>query len=127
MKVLNEKYILKRAVRGLIPENVRLRKKQPYRAPDAASFFTNGSLIGYAAEQLSTARLQQTGLFNPAAVQKLVAKADQGELGTKDNMGIVGILSTQLLVDRFIGVSTYEQARGNTPVRRRELLVRAGR
>ena len=77
---------------------MRQRKKQPYRAPDAASFFANGSLIGYAAEQLSTARLQQTGLFNPAAVQKLVAKADKGELGTKDNMGIVGILSTQLLV-----------------------------
>jgi asparagine synthase (glutamine-hydrolysing) len=126
MKVLNEKYILKRAVRGLIPENVRQRKKQPYRAPDAASFFTNGSPIGYAAEQLSTTRLQHTGLFNPAAVQKLLAKAAQGELGTKDNMGVVGIISTQLLINQFTENFGYERhADRNTRIRRRELSVRA--
>src|SRR5207253_7402056 len=32
---LNEKFLLKRLATGLIPESVRRRPKQPYRAPDA--------------------------------------------------------------------------------------------
>ena len=39
MKVLNEKYLLKLATNGIIPESIRRRPKQPYRAPDASSFF----------------------------------------------------------------------------------------
>jgi asparagine synthase (glutamine-hydrolysing) len=129
MKVLNEKYLLKRAVKGLVPENVRLRKKQPYRAPDSASFVTDQhDLVDYASDLLSERKLEDAGLFNPQAVSRLVNKARQGQIaGTKDNMGIVGILSTQLLVNRFIGDFTHEQARGNTSVRRRELPVRAER
>jgi asparagine synthase (glutamine-hydrolysing) len=129
MKVLDEKYILKRAVRGLIPENVRRRKKQPYRAPDAASFFRNGSPIDYAAELLAAKRVQEDGFFNPAAVDKLVAKAGPGhELGTKDNMGVVGILSTQILIDQFTRDFKYERyADRDTAIRGRELSVRAER
>src|SRR2546426_6319471 len=48
MKVLNEKYLLRRAATGLIPETVRKRYKQPYRAPDGCSFF--GSKANYAEE-----------------------------------------------------------------------------
>lgn len=129
MKVLDEKYILKRAVRGLIPENVRQRKKQPYRAPDAASFFRNGSPIDYAAELLSAKRVQEDGFFNPAAVGKLVAKAGPGnELGTKDNMGVVGVLSTQVLIDQFTRDFKYDRyADRDTAIRSRELSVRAER
>ena len=39
MKVLNEKYVLKRCVGGLLPESIRTRHKQPYRAPEGKSFF----------------------------------------------------------------------------------------
>jgi asparagine synthase (glutamine-hydrolysing) len=129
MKVLNEKYLLKRAVKGLVPEDVRLRKKQPYRAPDSASFLTStGELVDYASDLLSPSKIAASGLFNPQAVDRLVAKARGGQISsTKDNMGLVGILSTQLLVNRFIGDFTHEQARRNTPVRRRELPVRAER
>ena len=42
MKVLKEKYILKQAAGHLIPESVKARPKQPYRAPDAQSFFNPG-------------------------------------------------------------------------------------
>ena len=38
MKVLNEKYLLKRCAAGLIPSSVAKRPKQPYRAPEACSF-----------------------------------------------------------------------------------------
>jgi asparagine synthase (glutamine-hydrolysing) len=128
MKVLNEKYLLKRAVRGLIPESVRNRKKQPYRAPDAKSFFgTNGTLVDYAEEMLSPGRLAEDGIFNPSAVGRLVAKARTGQdLGTKDNMAFVGVLSTQLLVHQFIRNSTHaEHSERHPAVHRRELPVRA--
>jgi len=106
MKVLNEKYILKRAAGQLVPPSVRTRPKQPYRAPDARSFFdprTGAARHAYVDELLSRARIQKDGLFNPVAVQNLVAKARKGQvIGAKDNMALVGILSTQLFVDQFV-------------------------
>ena len=106
MKVLNEKYILKRAAGQLIPSSVKNRPKQPYRAPDARSFFypqTGAARDAYADELLSPARIQKDGLFSPLAVQKRVAKARKGQvIGAKDNMALVGILSTQLFMDQFV-------------------------
>lgn len=106
MRGLNEKYLLKRIAKGLVPDSVLARPKQPYRAPDAVSFFdtaTGKPRFDYVAESLSTERLQQTGLFDSRAVGKLVEKIGKGQaIGTKDNMALVGILSTQLLVDEFI-------------------------
>jgi asparagine synthase (glutamine-hydrolysing) len=130
MKVLNEKYLLKRAVGGLIPPSVQKRKKQPYRAPDAVSFFGPGRTTPeYVEDLLSETRLKEDGLFNPAAVNRLVTKARTGqELGVKDNMGVAGILSTQLLVDQFIRNFRYDHhAERDTPVRHRQLPVRAER
>jgi asparagine synthase (glutamine-hydrolysing) len=130
MKVLNEKHLLKKAVGGLIPESIRTRKKQPYRAPDAASFLgADGRLIDFAEELLSPGQIKNAGLFNPAAVERLAAKARAGQIvGTKDNMGFVGILSTQLLVKGFIEEFVHDhQARGGAPIHRRELSVRAER
>ena len=106
MKALNEKYILKRAAGHLIPASVKERPKQPYRAPDARSFFdpaTERGRSGYVDELLSEETVRKGGLFNPLAVQKLVEKARKGRvIGAKDNMALVGILSTQLFVDQFI-------------------------
>ena len=38
---LDEKHLLKLAFEDLVPEEIRRRPKQPYRAPDTASFFTD--------------------------------------------------------------------------------------
>ena len=43
MKVLNQKYLLKRAFAGLIPESITRRPKQPYRAPDGKMLLWSGS------------------------------------------------------------------------------------
>jgi asparagine synthase (glutamine-hydrolysing) len=106
MKVLNEKYILKRAVGTLIPSSVKKRPKQPYRAPDAKSFFhqePQAARHAYVNELLSREQIQKNGLFNPLAVQKLVDKAKNGRIiGVRDNMALVSILSTQLLIEQFI-------------------------
>jgi asparagine synthase (glutamine-hydrolysing) len=106
MKALNEKYILKHAAANLIPISVRKRPKQPYRAPEAQSFIGGPEQPvrnEYAEELLSKDQIQRDGIFNPGAVQKLVEKIRRGQaIGIKDNMALVGILSTQLLVDQFI-------------------------
>jgi asparagine synthase (glutamine-hydrolysing) len=103
MKVLNEKYILKQAARDLIPEEVQRRHKQPYRAPDGASFLARGPGTEYVEEMLSADQVRKSGVFSPRAVESLFNKFRKGRaIGVRDNMALVGILSTQLVVLQFI-------------------------
>ncbi len=101
---LDEKYLLKRAMGGWLPESIRLRRKQPYRAPDSQSFFGPGGQADEAtAELLSESRLADAGLFDPVAVRRLVAKCAAGRAqGFGDNMAFVGILSTMWLHEHFV-------------------------
>ena len=102
MNVLNEKYLLKRSMRDLVPPSVAARSKQPYRAPEGKSFLAAGA-PAYVEELLSPARIRETGLFNPAAVARLVDKYRTGRVvGIKDNMALVGILSSELVVNSFV-------------------------
>ena len=102
MKVLNEKYILKKCAAPLIPLSVAQRPKQPYRAPDGKAFFAS-TPPDYVEELLSADHIRRSALFNPVAVQKLVDKFKNGRaIGIKDNMALVGILSTQLLIHHFV-------------------------
>ncbi len=106
MRVLNEKYLLKLMGKDLVPAAIRGRSKQPYRAPDGRSFFAEHGAAAppdYVADLLSASRLAADGLFEPGPVQKLVEKMRSGRaIGARDNMALVGILSTQLVVDQFI-------------------------
>lgn len=105
MRVLDEKHVLKRATHDLIPPSVLKRPKQPYRAPDSQSFFAtkNEFVKNYVFDLLSQKKIEDGGVFNPAAVARLLQKAQKGQVvSVKDNMALVGILSTQLLIDKFI-------------------------
>jgi asparagine synthase (glutamine-hydrolysing) len=104
MKGLNEKNILKVAAGNLVPQAVLDRPKQPYRAPDAKSFFGDGGAREeYIEELLSESALRRTGVFKPKAVAKLVEKVNKDQtLSVKDNMALVGILSTQLVLEQFV-------------------------
>ncbi|MEW8625030.1 MAG: asparagine synthase (glutamine-hydrolyzing) [Candidatus Thiodiazotropha sp.] len=100
---LNEKYMLKKTMKGLIPESIRSRSKQPYRAPDSQSFFKDGKPLDYVEELFSEARIKQAGYFNPKATNMLLKKCARGKaLGFGDNMAFVGILSTMLVDNQFI-------------------------
>ena len=102
MKVLNEKYLLKRCAAGLIPPSIATRHKQPYRAPEACSFFQPAARE-YMDDLLSPEQIRRDAIFDVPAVTKLVDKFRNGTaIGTKDNMGLVGIVSTQLLIHHFI-------------------------
>ncbi len=102
LKVLDEKHLLKRCAKDLIPASVRRRSKQPYRAPDGKSFF-HAARPGYVDQLLAPERVRRDGLFDPQAVAKLAGKFREGKaIGIKDNMALTGILSTELLVDQYI-------------------------
>ncbi len=101
MKVLQQKYLLKQAVKGLIPESIRMRHKQPYRAPDGRSFF--GHKDNYIDDTLSPDRIKHDGIFDPRATNVLVQKFRSGrETSVRDNMAFIGVLSTTLFIDRFV-------------------------
>ncbi len=100
---LNEKYLLKRAMKGIIPEAIRSRSKQPYRAPDSQSFFNEGKPVEYVGYLLGEERIKQAGYFDSRAVNRLVNKCGKGRaIGFADNMAFTGILSTMLLDEMYL-------------------------
>jgi len=102
MKVLNEKYILKQAMKKYVPDSIINRFKQPYRAPDIPAFI-NKNTPAYVDELLSEGSIKSTGYFDEKRVALLLKKIRRGmPLGYKDNMAFVGILSTQLWHQQFI-------------------------
>lgn len=101
LESLREKALLKRAVADLLPETILARPKQPYRAPDSASFFT-----GYGADLVADAcgpeALRDAGVWDPGRVAGLLRKWEAGRLtSVRDNMAFTAVLSTQLLVRHF--------------------------
>ena len=105
LKALDEKHVLKRMARGLIPDEILKRKKQPYRAPDALAF-VGADRPDWIDEVLSESVLRSAGVFNVRAAGKLWekcrARADKGQYSNTDNMALVAVISTQLLWESFI-------------------------
>ena len=103
LRGLQEKYLLKRAVRDILPPIVWQRPKQPYRAPIGESFFggPEGDPQPYVEEMLSAEQVQETGYFDPRKVDLLVRKAHRQRLGEVDQMAVAGVLSVQLLDHLF--------------------------
>ena len=102
MKGLNEKYLLKKAMRGLLPEAIVRRKKQPYMAPDILSFF-GSTTPPYVEHLLSRENLNRFGLFNADLVANLLEKCRaKTRQGFRENMALVGVLSTQSLHEQFV-------------------------
>jgi asparagine synthase (glutamine-hydrolysing) len=109
LRVLEDKYALREAARGLLPERIRTRAKQPYRAPDSQSFFAAERPLDYVGDLLDEKRLREGGLFDPAPVRKLYEKCRAGRaIGFADNMAFVGILSTVLVEEMFVHQRTVD-------------------
>jgi asparagine synthase (glutamine-hydrolysing) len=113
---LNEKYLMKKMMEGRLPDEVVNRPKQAYRAPVASSL-TSQAAPEYLREVLAPDMLNKFGIFNPATVEKLLAKMEEGKTVTEnDNMAVAGILSTQILMDMFVS--------GNNPYRESDMRVK---
>jgi len=104
LRVLREKYILKKIAKDYLPSNICQRVKQAYRAPDSASFLKVGRL-DYVDELLSQEHIKKSGYFDPLAIINLVKKCkgmDSSLISAKDNMAFVGVITTLLLDKLFI-------------------------
>lgn len=101
---LDEKHILKTACNDLIPPEIAARPKQPYRAPDGASFF-GPHAPDYVSDLLWDGRVREAGIFQPAIVDRLKKKVERrgaAALSNTDNMRVVAVVSAMLWHDQFI-------------------------
>lgn len=117
---LDEKHILKEAFADLVPASIRQRAKQPYRAPDAGSFFANAR-CEWVEELTSKQAVEDAGIFQPGAVTGLVAKCARNggrRMSNTDNMRLLAVLSTMLVHRDFIcGLAFQQEERPPQPMR----------
>ncbi|MDM7940077.1 MAG: asparagine synthase (glutamine-hydrolyzing) [Methanothrix sp.] len=102
LKGLKEKYILKKTFRHELPPEIFSRVKQPYGAPNKEAFFWNTHPRSNIEPYLGRDSIVSAGVFDPDRVESLMAKcARQGRMSFRDNSALLGILSTQMLLDQF--------------------------
>jgi asparagine synthase (glutamine-hydrolysing) len=102
IKGLNEKYILKKSFKEILPDKIVNRPKHPYRAPIRESLLDN-NMFEYFQEMLSECILKSFGMFDANKVKKLLNKFHTlKNLGESENMALIGILSSQIVYDKFI-------------------------
>ena len=107
LRGLKEKDILRRWAARIIPRDVAQRGKQPYRAPDAASFFGKNR-PEYIEELLDAGSLADAGFFEPKAVAGLIRRCEAGRVtGFAENQALVAILSTQLWHREFCTTTSH--------------------
>jgi len=98
LKCLDEKFLLKKMMRGQLPDAILNRPKQAYRSPSVSYADSD-----YVKDLLSNEAIESAGLFNPDRVKKLSMKMNSGKnISEVDKMAFMGILSTQILNDLFV-------------------------
>ena len=98
---LDEKHILKQSARGLVPQQVCNGASSPTGPPSISP--SSAGRSSTCRRLLAPEAIQQSGLFNPQAVARLTRKANSGaHIGEGDDMGLVGVLSTQLVHHLFV-------------------------
>lgn len=99
LKGRTDKYLLRRATRGLLPEATRMRPKKGLAAP-YAHWLRAKTLPDWAEAALSVKAIQSAGLFDAVVVQKL----RQAHRARQPNLGplLMGVLSTQIWFEQFI-------------------------
>lgn len=95
-----EKFLLKQIAKGLVPDEIVNRPKQPYRAPIQDIF---NQLPNYAIDLLSPECIRATGLFDAAKVAHLTRRmVGKRPLSRSDQMSFMGILTSQIWHQTFI-------------------------
>ena len=94
-----EKYLLREATRGIIPEDVRVRKKKGLSVP-YGQWLRRDPLPEWAESMLSNRALKYAGLFDPDAVARLRREHRQGTGGRAALL--MGVLSVQMWRSLFI-------------------------
>jgi asparagine synthase (glutamine-hydrolysing) len=124
---LHEKIAVRRVAAEVVPPIVAQRPKQPYRAPEAAAFFANEP--EWVTERLSPEAVRDVGIYDERGVAGLVRRCRAGRAtGFRENMALMGVLSTQVWHETFVGgAMSFPEEREEPRVRLHlELPVRVG-
>jgi asparagine synthase (glutamine-hydrolysing) len=99
---LDEKFLLKKVIKGKIPESIVKRSKQAYRAPIASTFLSSIA-PDYVQEALNLENVKNVGVFGEQSVNALLKKVRNSERPSEiENMSITAIISTYLVHEQFI-------------------------
>lgn len=98
LKGFTRKYLLRRIMKGVLPDNIINRPKKGFNIPVAKWF--RHELKGLLLDTLSRDRVQRQGLFRPEAVEALLS---QHFTGKRDNRKLLWtLLVLQLWYDRWM-------------------------
>ena len=97
-----EKYVLKRAARGLVPDEIVRREKFGFHAPGTPNLLSRG--VEWVDDLLSYDRVRRQGYFDPDAVERL--KRLHGRPGftlnvTFESDPLMIVLTFNILLDAF--------------------------
>ena len=98
LKGFTEKHILREAMKPVLPEAIRTRKKRGLQAPFAR--WMRDPLPGFAAELLSPAALGAKGWFRPEVVQRMLEAHRAGAHDYGDQL--FGVLAVQQWDELFL-------------------------
>lgn len=101
LKGMQEKQILRSAYEGLLPEEIRIRKKFPYHASGADVFFRYRHQYDYIDKLLTKEEIEKTGIFSYKSIQRLKQKYEMADyehaVSTREDLLIMFVLGTQAL------------------------------
>ncbi|MDB3923282.1 asparagine synthase (glutamine-hydrolyzing) [Luminiphilus sp.] len=108
---MSEKNLLKQAFQSIIPERIVNRAKQPYRAPDAASFLGDNE-PDYLEEICSPESLASVDFLDTKFCSKLVEKVRSAvgiEISARENQAFLLLISI-LWLHRFFVLKQYPES-----------------
>lgn len=100
LKGVNEKYILKRAGEGIVPEEILKRKKFPFQAPGMSSMIKKTAGIRYLEEDV----LKKYGIFDTAYVEEMKRKYSQPDfklMGAYEIDYLLIVLTVTMLCEQY--------------------------
>jgi len=99
---MNEKHILKKSFKGILPDSIISRVKHPYRAPIHHSLLHTKS-GEFHRTLLDEKYVNNAGMFDGTMVSRLVKKLQYAAAASEvDAMALSGILSAQILHQKFV-------------------------
>ena len=101
LRGLTRKYILRQAVKDLLPDNIIKRRKRGFSIPVSA--WLNADLRGLTNEYLNESRLRREGVFNPPEVKTLLD--DHARRVRNNAKSIWTILMFQMWRERWLDVT----------------------
>jgi asparagine synthase (glutamine-hydrolysing) len=118
LRRLTTKYILRRSMKGILPEPILRRSKMGFPVPVGAWF--RGAYRSMIDDYALSARTRDRGVFDPAFVHNLVAEHQSG--ARDHSQRLWSLVNFEMWARQFIDSETASSGRGE-PLSRGELLL----